>query len=55
MTYKNHYHVQLREHGMEDAVLTIDEIRFGDDTRGTGTPEHRSTSLCTLVPLNKKN
>lgn len=25
----------LREHGMEDSVMTIEEIRSGDDTRGT--------------------
>ena len=28
---------------MEDGVMTIEEIRFGDDTRGTGTPELSST------------
>ena len=48
------YHLQVREHGMEDGVMTIEEIRFGDDTRGTGSPELSSTLLCTVDPLNKK-
>ena len=34
--------------------MTIEEIRYGDDTRGTGSPKLSSTLLCTVDPLNKK-
>ncbi len=38
MLYKNLLHtwLQVRENGMEDSVMTLEEIMSGDETRGTG-------------------
>lgn len=49
--YENMLNVmpQVRENGMEDGVMTIEEIRFGDDTRGTGEIHSRlMRPSCTL-------
>ena len=37
-TCLRHGPLQVKEHGMQDAVMTLEELVEGDDTRGAGAP-----------------
>lgn len=43
---------QVKENGLEDSVMTVEEIRSGIESRGTGTPSFSGLDICYFISLN---